>query len=145
MNKNTELEAQVADSRTEETDQLRWKATDVDTLRTSRARRDPTGGRAASAADITSHKKNDTAFLDMAREWRRGDTKRRWRQGDRDLAQSRYKRRALKGHKRRSIQDQPQSLQRTSPRRSEGWNAGATPTWRQTAGWKKGRHPQPQR
>ena len=47
-------------------------------------------------------KKNDTAFLDMAREWRRGDTKRRWRQGDRDLARSRYKRRALTGHKRRS-------------------------------------------
>ena len=48
-------------------------------------------------------KKNDTAFLDIAREGRRGDTKRRWRPGDRDLVRSRYKRRALTGHNRRSV------------------------------------------
>ena len=52
---------------------------------------------------MTSLKKNDTAFLDIAREGRRGDTKRRWRPGDRDLARSRYKRRALTGHNRRSV------------------------------------------
>ena len=33
---------------------------------------------------------------------RRGDTKRRWRPVDKDLARSRYKRRALTGHSRRS-------------------------------------------
>ena len=52
---------------------------------------------------MTSPKKNDTAFLDIAREGRRGDTKRRWRPGDIDLARSRYKRRALIGHNRRSV------------------------------------------
>ena len=54
-------------------------------------------------AEITYPKKNDTAFLDIAREGRRGDTKRRWRPGDRDLPRSRYKRRALTGHNLRSV------------------------------------------
>ena len=48
-------------------------------------------------------KKNDTAFLDIVREGRRGDTKRRWRPGDRDLARSRYKRRARIGHNKWSV------------------------------------------
>ena len=52
---------------------------------------------------MTSPKKNDTAFLDIAREGRRGDMKRRWQPGDRDLARSRYKRRALIRHNRRSV------------------------------------------
>ena len=50
-----------------------------------------------------------------------------------------------RGTKGGRYQDQPQSLLRTSPRRSEGWNGWATPTWRQTAGCKKGRHPHLQR
>ena len=52
---------------------------------------------------MTSLRKNDTAFFDIAREGRRGDTKRRWRPGDKDLARGRYKRRARTGHKRRSV------------------------------------------
>ena len=52
---------------------------------------------------MTSLKKNDTAFLDKGRVGRLGDTKRRWRPGDKDLARSRYKRRALTGHSRRSV------------------------------------------
>ena len=52
---------------------------------------------------MTPLKKNDTAFVDKGRAGRRGDTKRRWRPVDKDLAQSRYKRRALTGHSRRSV------------------------------------------
>ena len=115
----------MADSRTEVTDQLRCNATDVDTLRTSRARRDPTGGRAAKAAEMTSLKKNDTAFLDIAREGRRGDTKRRWRPGDRDLARSRYKRRALTGHKRRSISRPAAKTAKDDTKKDRGMERGS--------------------
>ena len=52
---------------------------------------------------MTSPKKNDTAFVENGRAGRRGDTKMRWRPGDEDLARSRYKRRALTGHSRRSV------------------------------------------
>ena len=48
-------------------------------------------------------KKNDTAVISVAREGRRGDTKRRWRPRDKDLDRSRNKRRARTGHNRRSV------------------------------------------
>ena len=55
----------MADSKTAETDQFRWKAIEVEVLRISWSRTEPT-----SAARMTSRKKKDTAFLT----WReRGD------------------------------------------------------------------------
>ena len=74
----------MADSNTEEIDQLRWKAIEVETLQISWALMEPTSGLDAPAAWMTSRRKKETTFLDIAREGRRGDTNRRWRKGDND-------------------------------------------------------------
>ena len=66
------------------------------------SRRDPTGGLAARAAAMTSPQKERHRVRREGRAGRRGDTKRRWRPVDKDLARSRYKRKALTGHSRRS-------------------------------------------
>ena len=51
---------------------------------------------------MTSPQKERHRVRREGRAGRRGDTKRRWRPVDKDLARSRYKRRALTGHSRRS-------------------------------------------
>ena len=73
-----------------------------DTLRTCEPGGDPTGGLAARAAAMTSPQNERHRVRREGRAGRRGDTKRRWQPVDKDLARSRYKRRALTGHSRRS-------------------------------------------
>ena len=48
------------------------------------ARTEPTSGLDAPAELMTSRKKKETAFLDIAREGQRGETNRRWRRGVRE-------------------------------------------------------------
>ena len=73
----------MAESKTTETDQLRWNATEVETPRMSWALTEPTSGLDAPAAVMTSRKKKEIAFFERARDGRRGDTKRRWQRSQR--------------------------------------------------------------